>query len=47
VFDERQVDLVSGRPFKDARSELWVIDAWDMREPVTVKTVRNYGNANR
>jgi carotenoid cleavage dioxygenase-like enzyme len=31
VFDERQIDPVSGRPFKDARSELWVVDAWDMR----------------
>ncbi|GAA5860989.1 hypothetical protein JCM3774_003218 [Rhodotorula dairenensis] len=30
VFDERQIDPVSGRPYKDACSELWVIDAWDM-----------------
>lgn len=30
VFDERQIDPVSGKPFKDARSELWIIDAWDM-----------------
>ncbi|GAA5991171.1 hypothetical protein JCM10908_006570 [Rhodotorula pacifica] len=30
VFDERQIDPLSGQPFKNAQSELWVVDAWDM-----------------
>lgn len=34
VFDEAQIDPMSGKPFKDARSELWIIDAWDMRTVV-------------
>ncbi|GAA5889309.1 hypothetical protein JCM5296_005863 [Sporobolomyces johnsonii] len=34
VFDERQLDLETGRPREDARSELWVVNAWDMRSVV-------------
>ncbi|GAA5993433.1 hypothetical protein JCM11641_007157 [Rhodosporidiobolus odoratus] len=34
VFDERQLDAISGRPKEDAKSELWVIDAWGMEEVV-------------
>ncbi|GAA5998456.1 carotenoid oxygenase family protein [Rhodotorula paludigena] len=34
VFDEHQLDPASGRPKDDAKSELWVIDAWDMRTVV-------------
>ncbi|BGP17728.1 hypothetical protein JCM10213v2_005768 [Rhodosporidiobolus nylandii] len=34
VFDERQLDPVSGRPRAGARSELWVIDAWGMQDVV-------------
>ncbi|GAA5840023.1 hypothetical protein JCM11251_006589 [Rhodosporidiobolus azoricus] len=34
VFDERQLDSVTGRPRADARSELWIVDAWNMRDVV-------------
>lgn len=34
VFDEQQIDPLSGRPSKNACSELWVIDAWDMHTVV-------------
>ncbi|BGP41467.1 hypothetical protein JCM10449v2_005454 [Rhodotorula kratochvilovae] len=30
VFDEHQLDEATGRPREGARSELWVVDAWDM-----------------
>ncbi|GAA5888547.1 hypothetical protein JCM6882_008992 [Rhodosporidiobolus microsporus] len=34
VFNERQLDPITGRARPDARSELWVVDAWNMREVV-------------
>lgn len=34
VFDESQLDEVTGEARSDARSELWIIDAWNMKEVV-------------
>lgn len=34
VFDESQLDPATGDPRDDAKSELWVVDAWNMRDVV-------------